>query len=256
MSQIAIESHKDAGSLFEDVASQLPSEDEVFESIEETFESIVDKSTSVLEEAYDWAADGFQAVANTLEDEDCDFEGWLASAEIETEDGGHHHDGPHHPRRPGHGKRPGRRPRRPHKSNKTVYQLITESKYSTKLAKLINDDEELVSLLNSTSANFTVFVPIDRAFEKLPKPPKEPSKELIRKVLSYHISSDFYPAGRVLVTRTVPTLLEGEYLSHDPKSTPQRLSTNVGFRGLTVNYYSRLVGLNLVSSKTSPIPRC
>ena len=60
----------------------------------------------------------------------------------------------------------------------------------------------------------------------------------------YHVSSEFYPAGRVLVTKTIPTLLESESLGTDRK---QRLSTNIGFRGLTVNFYSRIVAVNIVS---------
>lgn len=54
-----------------------------------------------------------------------------------------------------------------HKPNMTVYQLISESKYTTKLAKLINKYDDLVEALNGTSANFTVFAPTDYAFEKV-----------------------------------------------------------------------------------------
>lgn len=53
------------------------------------------------------------------------------------------------------------------KPNRTVYELITESKYTTKLAKLVNEYDDLVEALNGTSANFTVFAPTDRAFEKV-----------------------------------------------------------------------------------------
>ncbi|KAF9639348.1 putative fasciclin domain family protein [Lasiodiplodia theobromae] len=159
------------------------------------------------------------------------------------------HDGPPHPRpphdgpphdRPPHKGRPDHPPR--HKPNQTVYELIAKSKYTTKLAKLINDDAELVELLNGTTANFTVFAPTDKAFEKIPKH-KEPSKEFIKKLLLYHVSPDFYPAGRVLHTHTIPTLYKEPALGGDDFA--QRLSVNIGFKGLTLNFYSRIVAIDI-----------
>ena len=129
------------------------------------------------------------------------------------------------------------------KPNLTVYQLIAESKYTTKLAKLINEYPDLVKALNGTAANYTVFAPIDHAFEKIPEDAPKPSKEDLKKVLEYHVSDEFYPAGRVLVTHTIPTLLEGDDIGFER----QRLSTNIGLRGLTVNFYSRIIAINIVS---------
>ena len=139
------------------------------------------------------------------------------------------HRGPPHRGPPGHG--PGKK--RPHhpphhgKPNLTVYELIAKSKYTTKLAKLIGEFDDLVELLNGTSANFTVFAPTDAAFEKIPKHHGKPPKEFLKKLLTYHVSPEFYPAGRVLVTRTIPTALEAEYIG----KVPQRLSTQIGLRG-------------------------
>jgi len=53
----------------------------------------------------------------------------------------------------------------------------------------------------------------------------------------------FFPAGRVLVTHTIPTLLMGDHLSSQPE--PQRLSVNIGLRGLTLNFYSRVIAINI-----------
>lgn len=142
------------------------------------------------------------------------------------------HDGPPH-RRPGHGP--------PHKSNLTLYQLISESKYTTKLAKLISEYPEFVESLNSTEGHFTIFAPTDRAFEKIPEHAPKPSKEQLKALLEYHMSPEFYPAGRVLVTRTIPTLLHEERLG----GRPQRLSTHVGPNGLNVNFYSRIVAVDI-----------
>merc|ERR1712098_980495 len=64
-------------------------------------------------------------------------------------------------------------------------------------------------------------------FEKLPKGHKKPSKELIKKVLAYHVSPDFYPAGRVLVTHTIPTALGEDSLG----GNPQRLRVGINIFG-------------------------
>lgn len=145
-----------------------------------------------------------------------------------------------------------KKPKKPHHpphgpSNKTVYELIASSKYTTKLAKLINEYPDLVETLNGTAANYTVFAPIDKAFEKLPEGHK-PSKELIKKVLSYHFSPHLYPAGRLFVSHTLPTALGEDALGGEP----QRLRVGFGIvKGLHVNFYSRVVAINIVSS---PIP--
>ena len=128
------------------------------------------------------------------------------------------------------------------KPNQTVYELIAKSKYTTKLAALINEYEDLVQLLNGTTANFTVFAPIDKAFEKIPDDAPKPSKEQLKKILLYHTSKEYYPAARVLVTHTIPTLFDSEELG----GKPQRLSTNIGLKLLTVNFYSRVIAIDIV----------
>jgi uncharacterized surface protein with fasciclin (FAS1) repeats len=87
-----------------------------------------------------------------------------------------------------------------------------------------------------------VFAPIDSAFDKLPKH-KKPSKEIIEKILTYHVSPHFYPAGRVVASHTIPTVYNASSLGDHP----QRLRVGFGFRGLAVNFYARIVGINIVS---------
>jgi uncharacterized surface protein with fasciclin (FAS1) repeats len=123
----------------------------------------------------------------------------------------------------------------------TYPQLINESKYTTKLAKLINEYDDLVKLLNGTKANYTVFAPTDEAFEKIPEHHKKPSKEALKSVLLYHVSDDFYPAGRVLQTYTIPTLYQpSKNLGH-----AQRLTVRVTLKGPALNFYSRLIAVNI-----------
>jgi uncharacterized surface protein with fasciclin (FAS1) repeats len=98
-----------------------------------------------------------------------------------------------------------------------------------------------VKLLNGTKANYTVFAPTDEAFEKIPEHHKKPSKEALKSVLLYHVSDDFYPAGRVLHSYTIPTLYEPEKnLGHK-----QRLTVRVTLKGPAINFYSRLVAVNI-----------
>ena len=125
----------------------------------------------------------------------------------------------------------------------TVFQLIAESKYTTKLAKFISEYDDLVEALNSTSANYTVFAPTDKAFDKIPKHAPKPSKEQLKMFLSYHVVPDFYPAGRVLSSHTAPTLMMSDSLGKEP--LPQRIAFKIGLKGLTVNFYSRIIAINI-----------
>jgi len=159
-------------------------------------------------------------------------------------------EGPHHPHEPPphDGHPPGHHPHCPPHGNRnlTLWQLISHSKYTTKFAALVNKYPDLVDTLNSTKANHTVFAPTNKAFEKIPDDHPEPSKEFLKMIIQYHISGDFYPAGRVLASRTIPTLLTADELVEDD-SVPMRLSINIGPRGLTMNFYSRVVAVDIVS---------
>jgi len=258
MNELAIESHKASNSLLD----KLPSKDDILDGLKSVVDEAAYASKNALDEAIEYATETTNSVSEKAHSKAFDAEAWLSSSlnGLFDEFGGgdhpphhgppdedrppHHgppdHDHPHHP--PHHGPH---HPGHDHKPNMTIYQLITESKYTTKLAKLIKDDEELVKVLNGTAHNYTIFAPSDRAFEKIPEHAPKPSKEQIREVLLYHISPEFYPAGRVLRTHTIPTLHNESALGREP--LPQRLSVNVGFRGLTVNFYSRIVAVNVVS---------
>ncbi|KIX09475.1 uncharacterized protein Z518_00555 [Rhinocladiella mackenziei CBS 650.93] len=171
---------------------------------------------------------------------------WLDTADYDLDlvDAPPHHGRPPHRGPPGRRPPPGKKPRHPpHHGppNQTVYEMISKSKYTTKLAAAINEFPDLVDLLNGTKANYTVFAPTDKAFEKIPKHAPKPTKEFLKKLLIYHISTEFYPAGRILVSRTIPTALEAEAIGN----VPQRLSSQVSLRGLTLNFYSRVVGINI-----------
>ncbi|KAI9817561.1 MAG: hypothetical protein M1827_001173 [Pycnora praestabilis] len=236
--QLIIESEQSSRSVID----KLPTKGQVISEVEHTFSDVVEGSKNAFDSAIAYATETgkqantkFQCLKSMTA---FDTQGWLdtvieSDPSLEILGGGEHP--PHH--RPDHG----HHGHHDHKPNLTVYQLISESKYTTKLAKLIDEFDDIVQLLNGTAANYTVFAPTDKAFEKIPEHAPKPSKEVLKKVLTYHVSSDFYPAGRVLVTNTIPTLLRGEELGGEP----QRLSTNIGLKGLTVNFYSRIIAVDI-----------
>ncbi|KAI1259843.1 FAS1 domain-containing protein [Xylariaceae sp. FL1019] len=126
-------------------------------------------------------------------------------------------------------------------TNLTVYEAIQASNFTKKFAKLVDEFPDIVDLLNSTSANVTAFVPIDKAFEKIPDHHKKPPKEFLEAIIKYHVLPGYYPAGRVLASHTLPTALKSNALG----DRPQRLRVSVGLFGLKVNFYSKVVMANL-----------
>ena len=176
MKQVAIETHETSSSILD----KLPSKGQVHNCLEDVFSDGLRASKNTFDQALDQASEAADNIAGKFDDAAANTKSWLESAS--TSFHGHHGHHGHHG-----------------KPNLTVYQLIAESKYTTKLAKLINEYPDLVKTLNGTAANYTVFAPTDYAFDKIPEHAPKPSKEFLKKVLEYHLSAEFYPAGRVLV---------------------------------------------------------
>ncbi|KAL9059355.1 MAG: hypothetical protein Q9162_001224 [Coniocarpon cinnabarinum] len=261
LAQVEIQTSEKADSF----VARLPSTRQLIDAVDDEIDSVADRvrdsfgeykrsAHKSLDEALSKVSAGVSEAAHELSEEYFDAQAWintesddiltadlfgiferhrsdesqLAHEKSETSEGHHGH----------------------HKGNETVYQLIAKSKYTTKLRALIDDYPDIVEALNSTDAHYTVFAPTDEAFKKAyerrPKDEPKLSKEALKKILSYHVSPDFYPAGRVLATRTIPTFLKSEHLAKEP--TAQRLGTEISFRGLTVNYYSRIIAVNIFGS--------
>jgi uncharacterized surface protein with fasciclin (FAS1) repeats len=243
-----------ARSLFD----KIPSAEEAWQELDEVVSEAAGCAKHVFDEAVDHTFTAAVKFGEKFEDA-LAGEAWLQSAHYdldlfttqgENEDHPPHHGPPPHPGPPHHGPPPHpgpphhRKPHRPphhHKPNLTLYELISKSKYTTKAAKLIDEFPEIVKALNSTAHNYTIFVPTDRAFKKIPKHAPKPSKKVLKAFLEYHASKEFFPARRVLASTTIPTALKDEAIG----GFPQRLSTQVGLRGLTINFYSRVVAVNI-----------
>jgi uncharacterized surface protein with fasciclin (FAS1) repeats len=231
-------------SVYEKLEKFQTSGRELFDQTQRSGQQLVEYTRNHLDDALNKASETYKQVSDDayhrVHEAGCDVDSWLEGSLLE-EDPHHppHRGRPHHP--PNKGKP--HRPSDPHKPNLTIYELISTSKYTTKLAKLINEYDDLIEILNGTKANYTIFAPTDAAFEKIPKHGKKPSKEFIKDVLLYHVSDDFYPGGRVLHSYTIPSLYKPEKLGHT-----QRLTVRVTLRGPTINWYSRIVAANIFAT--------
>lgn len=242
LNQVAVETKETSKSLLD----KVPCKEDVVPYIDDTFEDAATFSESALDKAMDAisGASVFQCHSSMTA---FDPRSWLDTA---TPSFGNpkvdafevlefvEKDPPKKPHHPPHHKKPHHR-----KPNMTIYEMISKSKYTTKLAKLISEFGDLVDILNSTSHNITLFAPTDAAFEKIPDHHKKPPKQLIRNVLAYHVSPHFYPAGRVLASHTIPSAYNEKRLGGEA----QRLRVGFGlFKGLSINFFSKVVAADIV----------
>ncbi|KAF3290777.1 hypothetical protein TWF970_000041 [Orbilia oligospora] len=155
---------------------------------------------------------------------------------------------PREPREPGKDPRhppPRHNPWKPHPPNETIWQLISKSNHTTKFASIVSEHEDLVAVLNSTIANYTLFVPTNEAFKKFKNAPKDwkPPKDVIKRFLTYHISNGAYPVFKLLLGHTIASALDGGELGGN-----QRIRVALGPGGLSVNFYSHVVAGNIFAT--------
>jgi uncharacterized surface protein with fasciclin (FAS1) repeats len=220
------------------------SKDDIVSTIGSTVKSSIDSALESISSAKDAAVGSLESVLNALEDEEESYFEEEDDFDIESLDGDHHHPG--HGRKGGHGHHGHHG--HPGNATKTIYELITESKYTTKFAKVIEDYPDIVKALNSTKSNLTLFVPTDKAIERIPDhhkdKDKKPSKEFIEAVLKYHVAPGLFPARRLVFKHTIPTLYEPDTLG----GNPQRLRVRVSLlSGLRVNYFSKVIAADIVA---------
>lgn len=127
----------------------------------------------------------------------------------------------------------------------TIYELISKSEHTTKFAGLVDEHDDIVQLLNSTHAKHTLFVPGDKAFEHIPGD-KKPDAEFLKTLLQFHIADGEFSARKLIHTNTVPTIIKERLLGDER----QRLRLSFGFGGLKVNFYSKVVKPDIVSSSS------
>lgn len=147
MSQVAIESDRTPESLLE----KVPPKDQAVKQFQDSFTKLLDTSKDAFENAIDHATETKEELTDKAYDTAHHVSSWLDSAADRVQEVGedvrsfgedsHEHHGHH-----GHCTKP----------NLTVYELISKSKYTTKLAALINEYEDVVELLNGTAANYSM----------------------------------------------------------------------------------------------------
>ncbi|KAM7190554.1 Fasciclin domain containing protein [Naviculisporaceae sp. PSN 640] len=152
--------------------------------------------------------------------------------------GDHHDDNdkkkPHHPHHPPHGD-----------PTKTIYELIKSSKYTTKFAALVDEHEELKDLLQSDQ-NHTLFVPTDKAFERIPPGHKDPPEAFIHALLKYHVLPGRHPLHHIAHHHTIPTNLSSRLLGHHPMRIhvsvpPWNHLLPIPPKHVTLNFFTRVI---------------
>jgi len=175
---------------------------------------------------------GFQALAGSFEHAIKDAETALAQAQRDHDDGDDHH---HHGGHGGHDHHG-----HPGDSTKTIYELISENKHTKRFAALVDDHEDIKTLLQDTKTNRTLFVPTDRAFERIPDHDKDkkPPAEFIRAILAYSIAPGRWSSRRIFFSHTVPTELTSSSLGDHPQRL--RVSSSLVF-GTRINFFTKIV---------------
>ncbi|KAJ8610732.1 hypothetical protein MRB53_038374 [Persea americana] len=219
LSEIAIEDHHSSSGW---VADTEVVEDHAVSSFKEYFgqlsdatsdawEAVTKSSKNVWDEAFERASD----FAGHFSE---DLQSWAETDIL---------DGPPHHGKPGHGRRP-RHPPHHHKPNLTVYQLISESKYTTKLAKYISEYDDLVEALNSTKGELH---------------PLRSDRQSIREDSRQGAQAE---QGTAQAHPGIPCRGWGEHLSSQPE--PQRVAFRLSLRGLTVNFLSKVIAANIFAT--------
>jgi len=127
----------------------------------------------------------------------------------------------------------------------TIYEFINFSNYTRKLAKIVSNFTDISDLLSDTSKNYTLFAPTDAAFKHMHRPhgnfSHKPPVKFIEKALAYHVVPGLYPVPRVILSHTIPTLLNESRLGYEA----QRLRVSVGLKGVALNFYASVIPVNI-----------
>lgn len=126
----------------------------------------------------------------------------------------------------------------------TIYQTLQNYEGASKFTKLLDGFPELVEALNSTDSEHTVFVPLNDAFDKIPDKFKDPSHEVLEKVLHYHVVSGAKKAVDVLKSYT----LESEAAESGLGGDNQRIRVGASLAGVNLNGYSKIKAVDIVGS--------
>lgn len=136
--------------------------------------------------------------------------------------------------------------RRPHSlddntNDKTIWELIKESDYASKFAKLVEKHKHVKNHLDDTKNDYTVFVPTNDAFEHMEKMHGKISSEFLEEILEYHIVPGRFDEGKIRSVYTMPSVLELRDLGHHH----QRLRVGINEGDIMLNFYAKVLNLDI-----------
>lgn len=104
-------------------------------------------------------------------------------------------------------------------SSDTLLDLIKNSKHSSMFYDFIKDYPDIVNRLESTSSNTTVFVPNNHAFKRMlhgkKKENLEIPKEIIEKILTYHLAPGCFDSSALRWRNTIDSALPDDLLGEN-----------------------------------------
>lgn len=210
---------------------ELPNRESLMSSIEDFIDTSSDKLWSTIDAAVEAVSDmGSFGLDEASSFFDIRTDPEETPLETSGNKGGHHHHGHEH-------------------SDKTLYDMIKESKHSQRFADLIDEYDDIKARLQSDDETYTVFVPTDRAFEHMHKlhrhhdwdRDEKPSREFIEEALEYHIVPGTHPVRRLLASHTLPTELRLKDLGNHR----QRVRVSAGIFGVRLNFYAKIVATGI-----------
>jgi len=181
---------------------------------------------------------GFQALTDSFEHAIKDTEAALSRAhpkdndddEGDDDDGHHHHGGK------------GKHGHHGHHGDvtKTIWELISTNKHTTRFAALVEEHDDIKDLLSDTSINHTLFIPTDRAFDRIPDhgKDKKPPPEVIRAILLYHLAPGRFCSRRLYYSHTIPSALNSSSLGDHPQRL--RISSHLFFN-TKINFFAKVI---------------
>lgn len=120
-------------------------------------------------------------------------------------------------------------------TNSTLWQIISQSKRTERIAALLSHEKKLVSLLNSSHANYTLFAPTNRALEDFLEDNPAPSSW--SDILAYHIVHGSFPIELLKHQQSLTTELNQTGQGHQA----QRLLVTVDEDEVFLNEVSRVI---------------
>ncbi|KAJ5082685.1 hypothetical protein N7532_011728 [Penicillium argentinense] len=122
-------------------------------------------------------------------------------------------------------------------------ELINESRKTFRLAELLKNHDDLVTLLNSSEGNYTLLAPTNSAIDRLLDRRHQPS--FINELLQYHILPKRLDFRRVKNQQTLPTALNETSLG---KNMPQRIVASRHQRQVVLNGASEVIAGDIIGS--------